>query len=315
MKTLEEAASKVVSECMGLKPEEKLLVVYDDNKREIAIAIFEEAFKISNYCNKYKVPAGQVNGEEPPAEAAAYMKNCDVCVIVTTVSHSHTKARRDASEKGVRIASMPGVTEDMLTRTMDVDYQEVKEFSMKLKEKLDCGKKVRVTTEKGTDINMGIDGREAMKPGGILHDAGDFGNLPEGEACIAPVEGTAEGTFVIDGSILSSKVDEDIKVHVKGGHAVSIEGGKSAEELKNALERAGNDAYNIAELGIGTNKAAKITGSTLEDEKVYGTAHIAFGNNKSFGGNVDAPIHLDGVFHEPTIYVDDKMIMEKGHIV
>ena len=76
-----------------------------------------------------------------------------------------------------------------------------------------------------------------------------------------------------------------------------------------------NNVFNIAELGIGTNHGAKIIGEVLEDEKVLGTAHIAIGTNISNGGRIKAPVHLDGVFTKPTIYVDGKKIIENGKML
>ena len=102
---------------------------------------------------------------------------------------------------------------------------------------------------------------------------------------------------------------------VKDGYATNIIGNRQAKELKQTLDNINNkNAFNIAELGIGTNPKAIITGNILEDEKVLGTAHIAFGKNSSFGGKVDVPIHIDGVFNKPTIYVDKKLIIDDGKL-
>jgi leucyl aminopeptidase (aminopeptidase T) len=68
----------------------------------------------------------------------------------------------------------------------------------------------------------------------------------------------------------------------------------------------------VAELGIGTNDKALITGNVLEDEKAIGTVHIAFGDNKSMGGKIRVASHLDGVIMDPTVYVDGNLIMKDG---
>ena len=105
-----------------------------------------------------------------------------------------------------------------------------------------------------------------------------------------------------------------VTVHVQAGYATKIEGGSEAAKLMKLLEPMGKKAYNIAELGIGTNDQAIITGAILEDEKVMGTVHIALGNNISMGGTCDVGIHLDGVILEPTVLIDGRMIMEKGKL-
>ena len=72
---------------------------------------------------------------------------------------------------------------------------------------------------------------------------------------------------------------------------------------------------NVAELGIGTNHEAQISGHILEDEKVMGTIHVAFGNNISMGGTCNVGIHIDGVVTKPTVYIDEQKIMEDGKLL
>ena len=71
----------------------------------------------------------------------------------------------------------------------------------------------------------------------------------------------------------------------------------------------------VAEFGVGTNDAARIIGNILEDEKVMGTIHIAFGNNVSMGGSVNVPIHLDGIVLSPSVEVDGKPLMDAGKLI
>lgn len=74
------------------------------------------------------------------------------------------------------------------------------------------------------------------------------------------------------------------------------------------------DGRNVAEFGVGTNDKARITGNVLEDEKVYGTIHIAFGSNNTFGGVVAAGVHIDCVVKSPTVYLDDTLLLEEGNM-
>ena len=99
---------------------------------------------------------------------------------------------------------------------------------------------------------------------------------------------------------------------VEKGEAVKISDGgcKIAEYFKSI-----KNARNIAEFGIGTNYQARVIGNILQDEKVLGTCHIAFGNNSSFGGKVYSEMHIDNVIQKPTIVVDKEIIMKDGKIV
>jgi len=310
--TLKETATLILKKCMALKKGETCLIVTDKNKLNIANALFDAAQEIAEKVEIMEIPVGKVNSEEQPEHVKETMKRFDVVLIPTTKSLSHTEARKQASEEGARIASMPGITEDMFLKASETDYGKITKVSNKLCDILDNGSNVKITTEKGTDIEMSIKDRKCLRVFGLLHNKGDFGNIPAGEACLAPVEGATNGVFIVDASFGGLGKVEDIKITVKDGYAVSIEGN---EELKKMLKKAGKEAYNIAELGIGTNDKAVITGNILEDEKALGTAHIALGNNKSYGGNIDVPIHVDGIFYKPTIIVDDKKIMEKGKLL
>jgi leucyl aminopeptidase (aminopeptidase T) len=312
---LERAASVALRTCMGLKKDESLLVVYDARQDKIAKSIFNAGCEIGSKADLLKIKELKVNGEEPCSDTASKMLEYDVIMLVTSKSLSHTKARREACSKGARIASMPGITDDMFVRTMAADYFKIKNVSDKIKDVLSKAKTIRILTSKGTDLTMEISGRRVMSDSGIYHSKGDFGNLPAGETCLAPVEGSTKGVLAVDASFLE-KVDKPIFIKIREGYAVSIDGGETAQKLSKILANVHDkNAYAVAELGIGTNDAARISGRVLEDEKVLGTAHIAFGNNKSYGGYIDVPIHLDGVFHRPDIIADGKKIIKNGKLL
>jgi len=165
-------------------------------------------------------------------------------------------------------------------------------------------------SEKGTDILLSLKGRKADPDFGIIHNKGEFGNLPAGEAYIAPLEGKSDGVIVADGAIAGiGKLEDVVTITVKDGIASSIE---NCAELETALDAHGPLARSVAELGVGTNKKATVTGNILEDEKAMGTVHIAMGNNLLFGGTVDVPVHLDCIILHPTLILDDTVIIEKG---
>jgi leucyl aminopeptidase (aminopeptidase T) len=159
-----------------------------------------------------------------------------------------------------------------------------------------------------------IDERDGHADTGLNHNPGDFSNLPAGEGYIAPLEEKSEGVIVINGSMagVGKLEDEEIIITVKEGFATEIRGGKAAEKLLSIMQPFGKLAFNVAELGIGTNDKALVIGNVLEDEKAIGTVHLAFGDNKSMGGTIRVASHLDGVIMKPTVYVDDKLIMEEG---
>ena len=313
MDKLFQAAQVAINNCLMVKKGESVLVITDQPERKIGYAFREAAEEAATEAMLLEILPRSSNGEEPPEPVAKFMKDFDVLIIPTSKSMSHTNARREACEAGARCVTLPGIIEDTMERTLNADYQEIAKRSIKLAEMVNRGKIARVTTPAGTDITMSIQGRECHADTGLVHSPGDFSNLPAGEAYIAPMEGTANGIIMVDGSMVG-KVKQPIKIVVKDGFAAGITGGSSAEELERMIEPFGQPGRNVAELGIGTNHKARIVGSVLEDEKVMGTVHMALGDNKSMGGNVSVQSHLDGILLKPTLWIDETKLMEDGEL-
>ena len=103
------------------------------------------------------------------------------------------------------------------------------------------------------------------------------------------------------------------------GRLVRIEGGSEATRLTNLLASLDDsNAYEFAAWGIGTNPGAALIGEdpSFEGERVYGWTHVSTGSSATLpGGTVQAKIHLDGIISQPTIYLDDEMILERGKFV
>ncbi len=313
----DKAAQITIKQCLNVKPDESVLIITDQLEREIGYALFEAAKSISNDTFIIEIIPAQHHGQEPPKQIAALMSSVDVVVAPTFRSLTHTEARRTACRAGARVATMPGILLETFVRAMIANYSAIAALSIKLADMLSSAKMARITTERGTDLSMSLDGRTAIADTGILHNPGDFGNLPAGEAYIAPLEGSTSGTLVIDGSIGDTGIlasDDKIKTRIEKGFATEIDGGRAAAYLIGVLSQFTREARNIAELGIGTNPSARLCGNLLEDEKVMGTVHVALGNNISMGGHIDVPIHLDGIILSPNIWLDGKMIMEHGRL-
>jgi aminopeptidase len=314
---IDSAISIILTKNLCIKKSESLIIIYDSKKEDIARRFFEVSSTLLDNVEWLKIPVAKVNGQEPPRNAEEALSSHDVAIILTQKSISHTKARRDASEKGTRIASMPGITEPILKRSIDIDYSALKKDILRIGKLLDRAKTASIKTKYGTDIIFSIEGRKAHGlSAGIYNKKGKWGNLPEGEVYIAPVEGTANGHFVVDGSIAGfGKMHHPLILFVKDGYISKITDGKKPAELQSLLNKYGKDARNIAEFGIGLNKKAKVTGVVLEDEKAYGTCHLALGNNIGFGGKVDVPFHMDCVMKKPDICLDNKCIIRKGKLL
>ena len=317
MSTLQDAAMNTMAGCMGVKKGESVLVICDEPERRIGQALWEAAKSLGAEAMLLEIIPRRGNGEEPPLAVASFMKEVDVLLCPTSRSLTHTDARRAASEAGVRAATLPGITEDCMLRTLSADYNEIAELSQKVARVLSEGSRVRVSSPAGTEIEFSIEGRSAHADTGLVHHPGEMSNLPAGEAYLAPLEETANGVIIFEAAVagVGKLGQEKIRIKVENGYAVEITGGRQAEKLEQLLEPLGREAYNVAELGIGTNDKARITGKILEDEKILGTVHMALGDNKSMGGRIGVASHLDGLILKPTVWVDGNKIMEEGKLL
>ncbi|MCX7781613.1 MAG: aminopeptidase [Negativicutes bacterium] len=302
---------------MGVKPGESVVIVTDEPTAAIGRALWQAAKEAGGEAVYMEMIPRANDGAEPPEPVAAAMLQADVVLAATSRSLSHTDARKEASRAGTRIASLPGVTADMLCRTLAADYRKMAQASRQFADILTAGSQAELITPAGTKLTMSLAGRKGGPDTGINLEPGSFSNLPAGEAYIAPLEETAEGILVIDGAMSGvGVVGTPIRMTVEKGFVTRIEGGPEAAKLEALLAAHGKLAYNIAELGIGTNDQAQITGNVLEDEKVKGTVHIAVGNNTGFGGVVHVPVHLDGILIRPTLIIDGQMVIKDGeHLV
>mgnify|MGYP001137116515 CR=1 FL=1 len=312
---LDSAVRTVVRQCMGVGAGEEVLVVCNPVTEEIGALMRIEAQGDGADATLAVISERETHAAEPPRPVAAAMAAADVVLAPTIQSLSHTAARKAASDAGVRIATLPGVTEEMLARLMNGDLDEMRRRGWAIVNVMNRGARVRITDPNGSDLSFSIEGREGIVDAGELSAKGAFGNLPCGEGFIAPVEGTAEGTLVVDGSIAAiGLVESPVQLTIEGGHLVGATGDEGAR-LMELLTPHGPDGTNVAELGIGTNEEAILTGNILEDEKIFGTAHVAFGASAGIGGTVQVPVHLDVVVKEPTVEIDGEAILGGGELL
>lgn len=240
------------------------------------------------------------------------MTEATVILAPTTFSISHTRARIEATGRGARIATMPGITAEIFARAVPVDYDGLERAGARIAAELSAASTCRVTSPAGTDLVLSLEGRMAISDDGNLQAEAAWGNLPAGEAFIAPVETSGEGSIVFDGALAGYGIlREPLFVTLVGGRAIDAEG-EAARWLLDTLDAGGPTGRLIAELGIGTNPQATLTGKILEDEKVVGTAHLAFGTSASFGGTNVSTVHIDGVLLQPTVELDDRPLIQAG---
>ena len=310
---LKQAVSAVVRDCLGVREGEEVLVVCNPATSGLGEAMRGEATEAGAEAVVAVIAERASHAGEPPATVAEAMAAADVVLAPTVQSLSHTAARKRASEAGARIATLPGVTEEMLARVMSADMAELRRRGGAVSEALDAASEAVITCPNGSDLHLDLSGRTAIPDAGELTAKGAFGNLPCGEGFIPPAGGW--GTLVIDGSMAGvGRVSDPVELVVEDGHLTSARGGQGMAFME-LLTVHGEDGTNLAELGIGTNEKAILTGNILEDEKLLGTAHVAFGASAAIGGRVQVPVHLDCVVLKPTVELDGEAIVREGELL
>jgi len=311
------AARRTLIDCMGISKDENITIISDDVTREVGDAFYAAATELDANPILAVMRPLRFNGQEPPDSLLDLMSKTDILILATKSSLSHTHARMQATDAGVRCASMPGITAEMMTRTMNVDWKEVETTTNRLVEKLLGVKSFHLLSAAGTDMNINMGELQFEGDTGIYSNPGNFGNLPGGEACTAPAFRGSTGIAVFDGSFAGiGLLRTPVYVIIKDGLVESIDDGKEAVLLKNMIAPFGASGRMLAEIGIGTHPTARLTGVVLEDEKIAGTVHLALGNNVGFGGSNNVGIHIDGVMLKPTLITDDgTKIIDNGKLL
>ena len=306
----------LLTDITDLKDDEKLLIITDDNNLEVAMYVYKYASVYFDTTMCVMKPRA-FHGENPTELVRAAMEKADVAMGMTTMSLFHSEARLTMQKKGLRWLSMQNYTMDMFTDSgLTADFKMVHEQVDRVGTKY-FGKTYHLTSAGGTDLTASVEGREPVLDYGTSCTPGSACGTPSAEIALAPIEGTAEGVLVIDGSIPFPGInvidEEPIVMKVEKGNIVDIKGGKKAAIIRDALA-AYNDptVYNIGELGLGLNPLCRLRGIMAEDEGSFGNMHVGIGKNLNFGGVVDSPIHLDMITKTVTITIDDKVIMENG---
>jgi len=334
------AASGALEHLFALSTNDSILVLTDTYSAAIA-----EAFKRAGEEKGCPVSLYQIDNDRrplqeiPPDLQELLPGKTTVLNIIKSfpeeISFRIKWIHKVEENKLVRMGHMPGITEEMMLNSVNVDFGRMKTTADKLIETLTNAGQIHITTDAGTDILLGVAGRNFTGDIGIK--PGKMGNIPCGEIYCAPLETEANGVIVFDASIGDvGLLKQPLRVNMTGGRIIKFESkDKELERRIAELTDVDDDARVIGELGIGVNPGARITGNMLEDEKSLGTSHIAFGNNSGFvgGGKNNSKIHRDYLFYRPTIEIyyakagqssisvlsgkqtDSKLLMKQGEFV
>lgn len=309
---LQPGAETIVNQCLRVEHDEHVVIPDDGNDQDLVDAILASVADTAGAYDHITYDEPATHGEEPPDRVAEAMRESDVFIAPTSKSISHTDARREACEAGARGATLPGITKEIWETSLQADYTRVKEITDEVFDLLSAAETIHITTPSGTDLTLEYDIDHFHKDTGLIRKPGDFGNLPAGEADGGISD--AQGTLVIDHFPFAPA---GTQVTIEDRRIVAVDHpGSQTSDLAEAVEDV-DGAESVAEFGFGTNPSATLIGNVLQDEKVLGTVHVAFGDNSSYltpeePQYTNCEIHWDTVCESPTVYFGDELVLDEG---
>lgn len=314
-------ARKIVRTLARVASGEQVLIAADTDTAAVAEALAAAALEITpDVVTTFMTPR-EVDGDEPPAIVAAALLAANVALLPVSYSISHSTATRRALEGGTRVLSLPGATPDQLVRGgAEADFEAQAPVVRRVAERLSAASTAHLTTPAGTNCTFDLRGRKGNAHDCILDRPGKFSAFPNIEANISPVDGTAEGVIVFDGSIpnlrLGGLLRAPVICTVSKGNIVKVDGGYEAAMIRHVWAGMGDAAvYNIAQLAIGLNPAIlMLTGVWAQDHGAFGTVHIGIGTSANLGGTTKAAAHFDGMMNRPTLKLDGQALLVDGEL-
>jgi hypothetical protein len=329
-------AKQILQRCLGLSKNQSLVIFVDETTISVGTVISEAADLLGISQTTIFVPVSLQR--KIPAESDLSLITQEIArearAVLTCVNGSpeclpfRDKLLESLWSARTRIGTMPGATLDVL-ELANIDFDQLIadchniEFAMARGHTLEFISTTADGKRHVLKVDIGGWERLPVASDGIIED-GVWGNVPSGETYIAPIEGSGEGSVVINGSIpgLVIQPEQEIILYFEKGSLTRIEpqDNPTAQwldqtQIQKAIEKKDLNWSNLAEIGIGTNPGVKqLTGNMLFDEKCAGTTHLALGLNTFMGGTIKATIHCDMVVKSPSIIINGKTILDHGRM-
>ena len=325
--TVLEGARNAVRVCMNVQAHDRVLVISDTETWGIGQALADESATIGAASRLLRLE----DYASRPITTVPEKLGTDIEGFSPTVSFYaassqpgeiafRMKMRLHLRHSGeVRHGHMPSITPRLMREGMRADYRQVHALTMRVYESVRKAKSIRVTSPKGTDLLARFSQKLTWVPcHGLYHEAGQWGNLPEGEVFTCPAH--AEGIIVADvlGDYFSPKygvLENPVIFHLLNGWVKRVEcADRPIEQEVWAYLSSDDYGRRAGEFAIGTNTAITgLTGNLLQDEKLPGV-HVAFGDpyGRETGADWNSSVHVDVIPTDCTIEVDGATIMTNG---
>ncbi|MDD4976975.1 MAG: hypothetical protein PHY93_21670 [Bacteriovorax sp.] len=313
------AVKHLLSHCGNLKAEESCLLLFDATTKDLTGKFLEAAQSLGVKLEILEIEVADRHGKEPTPEVAKRMEGANLVMGFTKMSLAHTKARQKLCALGGRYLSLPGYSHELLLDPcIQANYHGQFNLTRAISDAFTAGSTVHVKTAAGTDVRLGIIGREGNCCPGFVNENYSLGSPPDIESNVSPVEYLSEGIAIIDGSVACDEIgllETPIELKISGGRIVEVRSAREdyVAKVNNLFSRINDPkAYVLAECGIGLNPLAKLTGNMLTDEGALGCVHFGFGSNITVGGLNDVPFHVDFIMKDASLWIDDLQILNAG---
>lgn len=314
-------AARLVA-CAAPQPGEQVLILIDDGLPDEIAEVFRSVVEdLGAEATLVEMRRSAVTRSQPTAVAAAGFAGADVVIELTTQFVQHSAARQNGQRNGLRYLFIGDIDAEMLAGPGAV-YADFAALAPRIEGVADlvtASETMRLSTAAGTDITLSTATRPGRALTGLATEPGQFGAPPCLEAGVIPMPGTANGEIVVDAYCVGvGLITEAFTVEVENGRAVRIHGSPQADRLRRILDDTGNPhAFDVCEVGIGLNDSALLIDNVTSAESCYGTAHIAVGTTPADPGIeiIDAGIHVDMVFHKPTIEIGGRTVFNEGELI
>jgi len=310
---LMDGAMVVLGNCLSVRKGERVLVVSDSESRAIGESLFNAAREFGAEAVYMEMVTREEDGQEPPRMVNQAMKTAGVVILATAYSLTHSIARRTANRKGARIVSMPGVTNDMMSRgSITADYREIAQQMKRVSKYLVNSKTLELTSEMGTDLKLVTKKRAwVTDDNGLCFKKGAFTTLPAGELFVAPVENRTNGKLVLD-AFFGQSLEKPVEMEIKRGVGVTV---KRARHFKKMVDQYGKRLMTLSKIGIGFNPNTSLNTEPYVAPKKQGAISLGFGDNSGFGGRISLPLSITGILSNATLTADGRTIVENGKLV
>lgn len=319
-------ASVLISDCLKVQPGEEVLIFADDDKLGFSADLSYFIKQNGARPSIFYIPSTIRPVEKITEIQSLALISADAVIYILDASGNGFDLSKEISfrhflfslpiqYKG-RVCMMPAFSDEM-KKAVTIDYESLNRSCTNLSRIIN-DKIIKIKTELGTDIEFSLQGRKILIDNGDISKVGMYGNIPAGEIFTAPVEDSINGTIVVDGSIGGlGKIENPISIEIESGRIKKMNSrfdDDIFEQFKKMCDYDLPATKTVGEFGIGLNPGANIIGTMLMDEKVRGTVHFAFGDSYGLGRS-SSKFHTDVLIKNPSIYVQDRCVMENGKFI